>query len=115
DAMYAWTMSPDGTCIISSNDGQSLTIRDTQTMQERATLFGHFGELQGCKVSPDGTFIISVGRDRFTVWDVQTMQERFTADHHKITDFAISPDSSLIISCGREGPEWTDHHTFIVW
>ena len=44
---------------------------------ERATLSGHTGQVLGCAVSPDGTWIVSASADRtLKIWDVATGVER---------------------------------------
>src|SRR5262249_7219551 len=83
------------------SDDTTLKVWDASSGSERFTLSGHTGEVNGCAISPDGSFIVSASNDTtLKVWDASSGSERFTLSghHDRITRCIISPDSQLIIS-----------------
>ena len=56
---------------------QTLKIWDAASGDERATLTGHTDAVNGCAVSPDGTWIVSASDDgTLRIWDAATGAER---------------------------------------
>jgi WD40 repeat protein len=75
------------------------------------TLAGHAAPVNGCAISPDGSFIVSASLDKtLKVWDAKTGKERLTLTGHThwVESCAISPDGSFIVSASRD-------HTLKVW
>jgi WD40 repeat protein len=75
------------------------------------TLYGHTDEVNGCAVSPDGTWIVSASRDgTLKVWDARTGEARLTLDGHtgRVYGCAVSPDGTWIVSAS-----W--NNTLKVW
>jgi WD40 repeat protein len=69
------------------------------------TLSGHTGGVQGCAISLDNSFIVSVSFDEtLKVWDAKTGAQRLTLSGHTnwVTGCAISPDGSFIVSASRD-------------
>jgi WD40 repeat protein len=65
------------------------------------TLSGHTDWVNGCAISPDGSFIVSASVDKtLKIWDAKTGAERLTLSGHKdaVYGCAISPDGSFIVS-----------------
>ncbi len=70
------------------------------------TLVGHEDWVFDCAVAPDGSFVVSAGRDRvLKVWDAATGQERRTLAGHrgKVLTCAVSPDGRRIASGSEDG------------
>jgi WD40 repeat protein len=75
------------------------------------TLGGHWDEVRGCAISPDGDYIVSASRDRtLKVWDVHTGEERRTLRGHTdvVHGCAISAAGDFIVSASSD-------HTLKMW
>ena len=77
------------------------------------TLTGHTSAVQGCAVSFDGTWIVSVGNyypGTFKIWDVSTGAERrtFSSRLDYMNGCALSPDGTWIVSANND-------HTLKIW
>jgi WD40 repeat protein len=69
-------------------------------------LVGHLGDINGCELSPDGSRLVSAGRDRaIHVWDPATGTELLTLFGHQtpIATCAYSPDGTCVASGGYDG------------
>ncbi len=82
----------------------TLKIWDVVTGTERATLTGHTSMVNGCAVSPDGTWIVSASDDTTVkIWDVATGTEQGELVlHGPVTALAIGR-STPILMCGDTG------------
>ncbi len=88
---------------------------DAHTGDERLTLLGHGGEVEGCAISPTGDSIVSASGDQtLKLWDVQSGEERLTLRGHtgEVRGCAFSPTGDFIASASND---WTlklwDAHT----
>src|SRR6266566_458729 len=69
------------------------------------TLGGHWDEVRGCAISPDGDSIVSASRDQtLKVWDAHTGEERRTLRGHTdgVNGCAISPDGDFLVSASSD-------------
>jgi hypothetical protein len=69
------------------------------------TLSGHKGPVNGCAISPDGSFIVSASGDyTLKVWDATTGAQRLTLSGHTawVAGCAISPDGKFIVSASED-------------
>ena len=88
-----------------SGDG-TLKRWDTRSGVELATLRGHTLGVNGCAISPDGSWIASASGDgTVKMWDVATGAERGTFRGHSapVQSYAIAPDGSWIVSAAADG------------
>jgi WD40 repeat protein len=75
------------------------------------TLYSHTDGVNGCSVSPDGSWIVSCSSDKtLKVWDATTGKERMTLKGHTdwVSGCAISPSGAWIVSC-------SDDKTLKIW
>jgi len=78
------------------------SLRDMQLLR---TLNGHTAGVNGCAISPDGSYIVSASGDTtLKLWDVRTGAERLTLRGHtdRVHGCAISPDGSYIVSASYD-------------
>ena len=117
----ACAVSPDGAWIVSAGGRHisgydsaeyrrkadcTLRIWDAATGAELAMLSGHTGKVNGCAVSPDGTWIVSASQDNtLRIWDVATGTQRAILRGHTrdVNNCAVSPDGVWIVSVGAYG------------
>jgi WD40 repeat protein len=85
-------------------------IRTRRAPRESAslvrTLVGHEDWVFDCAVAPDGSFVVSAGRDRvLKVWDTASGRERRTLAGHrgKVLACAVSPDGRRVASGSEDG------------
>jgi WD40 repeat protein len=98
-----------------SRPGSTPWLRSRQPAPESSalvmTLAGHRGEVKGCAVSSDGSWIASASKDRMLkVWDRESGAERATLAGHTdgVNACAVSPDGKWIVSASED-------HTLKVW
>jgi len=113
----AW--SPDGSFIVATlhmtkGEHSVLRVWDSHSLKQRATLEGHKHYVDDCAIAPDGSSIVSARvlrhgtiaalAQHLKVWDTHTFKERASLIGHTdvIKGFAISPDSSFIVSASRD-------------
>lgn len=67
---------PDGSTVVSASADGTIKVSDARTGEERATLRGHTGSVDGCSVAPDGSFVISAIPDTtLRLWDLATGED----------------------------------------
>jgi hypothetical protein len=69
------------------------------------TLYGDGYPVNGCAISPDGSFIVSASfDDTLKVWDAKTGAQRLSLSGHTVdvNGCAISPDGSFIVSASND-------------
>jgi WD40 repeat protein len=84
----------------------TLKIWDATTGQEKFTLKGHTGPVEGMAVSADGMRIASGSWDNtLKIWDMQTGLEMLALKGHsnRILEVAFSADGRRLVSASRDG------------
>jgi WD40 repeat protein len=95
--------SPDGATLATAA-GLMITLWDTATWRERATLKGHVREVTALAFTPDGTALVSGGLDRSVrLWDVASGLQRAAHDWRigKVHAVAVSPDGLTAAAAGE--------------
>jgi eukaryotic-like serine/threonine-protein kinase len=104
------SFSPDGKRI-AATDGNDIQVWDVSSCKELMTLSGHERGIESISYSPDGTKIVSGGKDKTVrVWDAMTGVEIMTLREHGaeavewyeklVSSVAFSPDGKRIIISG---------------
>jgi WD40 repeat protein len=99
----AIAFSPDGRCIVSGSDDETLRLWDAETGAALgAPLKGHEGPVEAVAFSPDGERIVSGSHDRtLRLWDAKsgaTIGKPLSGHGGKVIAVAFSPDGELIVS-----------------
>ena len=90
--------------MLSYSDGGELPLPGQEEVPLR-TLTGHTGWVNGCAVSPDGTWIVSTSSDQtLRVWDAATGECLRTLTGHVswVNGCAVSPDGTWIVSASGD-------------
>src|SRR6266550_1067004 len=93
--------SPDGMCIVSGSDDNSVRVWDASTGAELKVLDGHTGPVYSVAFSPDGMRITSGSDDNSVrVWDTLTGAKLKVLQGHtsRVYSIAFSPDGARIVS-----------------
>eukprot|EP00163_Fabomonas_tropica_P030019 TRINITY_DN6645_c0_g1_i1.p1 TRINITY_DN6645_c0_g1~~TRINITY_DN6645_c0_g1_i1.p1 ORF type:complete len:395 (+),score=91.27 TRINITY_DN6645_c0_g1_i1:42-1226(+) len=97
DGIYALTLSPDGTRVISGSDDK--TVKVWEATPGPSTPKEHGGEIEKIGYSPDGKFLVSADSDRYRVTDANTgavLSEQEVEGY--ISAILISPDNTLYMA-----------------
>ena len=101
--------SPDGTCIVSSSNDNSVRVWDASTGAELKVLNGHTKSVYSVVFSPDGTRIVSGSYDKSVrLWDPSTGAELKVLNGHTrcVWSVAFSPDGTRIVSGSEDNSVW---------
>ena len=101
-------VSPDGSAAARA-DGDVVHLR---TPERERVLEGHKDAVNSVAFSPDGTLLVSAGRDHDVIaWDVATGEEAFRieeAQSGSVADARFSPDGRWLITAGPKSARlWT--------
>jgi WD40 repeat protein len=97
-------LAPDGSFAISGTK-EGVKLLDPATGEALRTLEGHARPVEGCAVSPDGSFVVSASGDtRLKIWDPATGEELRTLGGHTgaVHGCAVSPDGSFVASVSED-------------
>ncbi|KAJ7301120.1 hypothetical protein DFH08DRAFT_120895 [Mycena albidolilacea] len=103
DSVTSVVFSPDGTCIVSGSDDNTVRVWDAETQTKvGAPLEGHKNRVTSVAFSPDGTHIVSGSYDNtLRMWNTKTQtQIGAPLEGHTSTvgSVAFSPDGTCIVS-----------------
>lgn len=101
----AIAISPDGTRLASVVSGSpTIQIWNVETGELLRTLEGHTEMVETLAMSPNGTTLVSYGRDRaIRIWNLATGRQQRRIDGGSKA-IAISPDGTLLASGGENNP-----------
>ena len=106
EAVYAMTLSDDGTQLAVAGPTPEITIWDTQTGEEVAELVGHNIQVFALSISPNGHRLVAAGSDQtIEVWDLIGKESTLTLEGHRdaVTAVAFSADGAALVSASRDG------------
>ena len=109
------SFSPDGKCIASGSNDNTVKVWDVESGNEVLTLRGHSYGITSVSFSPDGKRIASGSYDKTVkIWDAETGQETLILQGHSgiIDSVSFSPDGKRIaIAIGSKGVQLLDAET----
>lgn len=99
-----FSLSLDGSRVVSNSFNFSMKVWDIRNGQEITTLEGHEDNIMDCTFSPDGTKIISASEDNTVrIWDAMTGIELYKLRHtDAVLACKISFDGNRIISASED-------------
>lgn len=117
--MESVTFSSDNAWLATASQ-RGVQIWDAATGREHRTLIGHSELVQSVVISPDGTWLTTIGWNQTVrIWHAATGQVRRTLKRHKdqARSVAVSPDGAWLATTGNDysirvwdtstgGPPW---------
>jgi WD40 repeat protein len=99
-----WSISRDGSRILSGWSDGSIITWDGKTGEKSTTLAGHTSLIQACMYSPDGQWILSAADKTLRIWDAANEHplSEEPAGRGPIAQLAFTPRSSRIVSVAAE-------------
>ena len=99
--VHSIAFSPDGKCLASGSQDQTIKLWDTATGTELLTLKGHSSGVVSVAFSPDGKLLASGSVDKTVkLWNTATGKELLTFKGHSggVFSVAFSPDGKRLAS-----------------
>jgi WD40 repeat protein len=100
-----FAISPDGRVAATGQVDGAVTLWDTATGGEIATLAGHQKRTRALAFAPSGALLATGSNDlAVKLWDLATGRERATFHGHTgdVADVAVSPDGELVASASLD-------------
>ncbi|MCA9052063.1 MAG: hypothetical protein KDA89_25165 [Planctomycetaceae bacterium] len=97
------TGSPRAGVIVSSGEERSIQVRNSESMEHIATLYGHTDVVWAISVSPDGKTMATASMNgELFLWDLRTHEKLLDlgGTTNRIYSVAFSPDSSMLAAAG---------------
>jgi len=90
----------DGKMILCASDDKTLKLYCTSSGACLSTLHGHTAGVQSCCFSPDGSTILSGGKDtKLILWDVNgKLRKTFVGHSNVVKKCCFSPDGNTFIA-----------------
>lgn len=107
----AVTVTPDGKCIVSGSDDNTIRVWDMETGAQLRAIKGHESGVNAITVTPTGTRIISGSSDKtIRVWDWETESQLMAIKELKgsVNAITVTPDGKCIVSGSSD-------NTICVW
>jgi WD40 repeat protein len=100
---------PIASKLLAAGDRDSVTLWDTATGEERASLSGHLRDVEDLAFSPDGTRLASTGWS-LKLWDLRAVLQPWADEGHfyEVTAVAYSPDGMTLASKLWSVPAWKE-------
>ncbi len=100
-------ISRDGQTLVSGSFDHLVKVWDVASGKERLTLKGHSNFISAVAISPDGKLVASAD-SQIRLWDIAAGPQRIHMtligeNERSVAALAISPDSRLLVSGGRDG------------
>ncbi|KAH8810256.1 hypothetical protein DL96DRAFT_1821733 [Flagelloscypha sp. PMI_526] len=93
--------SPDGKCVVSGSNDNSVRIWDAESGYQIRKLNGHGSSVESVAFSPDGKRVVSGSLDNSVrIWDAESGQQLYQLDGHEqsVNSVAFSPNSKRVVS-----------------
>jgi hypothetical protein len=97
----AMALSPDGRRLLTSSDGDTASLWDTQTGERLHELKGHTGKVSALAFSSDGRRLLTGSWDQTAAsWDAETGSRLYEFKGHgkEVTAVAFSPDGRRVLT-----------------
>ncbi|CAD8117753.1 unnamed protein product [Paramecium sonneborni] len=103
--VYSVCFSPDGNILTSGSRGNSISLWDVRTGQQKNKLEGHTSAVYSVCFSPDGKTLASGSKDKtIRLWDVKTGQQKNKLEGHTSAVYSVcfSPDGNTLASGSKD-------------
>jgi WD40 repeat protein len=91
--------------IADSVEAEDAMHQALQAWHGRGVMTGHTDRVYGCRISPDGETVATIGEETLHLWEIGGERRTLTLRGHEddITDAEFSPDGRHVASISRDG------------